>query len=223
MERWTPAPIGYLAPVPLVACPFCREMFDTTEAAECPTCDIELQALAKLPPSPTLRHESDEWDEDLGPEHDKLAWTYTGRGRGALVAASVLGVVLFLVPWIHMTLPYTAALSGWDLARRSGWSWGAGVAWTVLAPTIASRRTIDQLRGARVAAAFLAAIPAITIGILLAFPPRSGIVPVRITFEWPMYATLVLSLAAVVVGVRLGGRVDVLVAKKGSSKGETLH
>jgi hypothetical protein len=218
-----PAAIDYAAPVPLVACPFCREMFDTSEAVECPTCDIALMGVANLPPSPTLRVESDEWHEDLGPEHDRLPWSYLGRGRGAALAASVLGVVLFLLPWIHMTLPYTADLSGWDLAKRSGWSWGAGVAWTVLAPTVASRRTIDQLRGARVAAAFLAAIPALTAAILLSFPPRSGIIPIRITFDWPIYATIALSLAAIAVGVRLGGRVDTLVAKRGSSAGEIVH
>src|SRR5580704_2210079 len=88
--------IHYLPPVPLDACPFCRELFESGEATQCPTCGIALTDLTKLPPSPTLRHESDEWDEDLGPEHDRLAWTYLGRGRGALLFASLLGVVLFL-------------------------------------------------------------------------------------------------------------------------------
>ena len=217
------APIHYSRPVPLVPCPFCRDLFETAEASQCPTCGIALASVAKLPPSPTLRHEADDLDEDLGPEHDRLAWNYLRRGRGIAVGLSLLGVVLFLLPWIDMTLPYTAQLSGWDLARRMGWSWGALVAWVVLAPTVASRRTIAQLRGARVAAAFLAAIPAVTAAILLAFPPHSGLIPVRLHFDWPIYGTVVVSLAALVVGVRLGGRVDVLVAKRGTSIGETLH
>lgn len=223
MAHHAHAPIHYPRPVPLVACPFCRDLFETGEASHCPTCGIALASVAKLPPSATLRHEADDWDEDLGPEHDRLPWTYLGRGRGVSFGLSLVGVLLFLLPWIDMTLPYTAQLSGWDLARRMGWSWGALVAWVVLAPTVASRRSIVQLRGARVAAAFLSAIPAITAGILLAFPPHSGIIPVRLHFEWPIYATVVVSLMAVAAGVRLGGRVDVLVAKRGSSVGETLH
>jgi hypothetical protein len=209
--------------VPLDACPFCRDMFETGEATHCPTCGIALASIAALPPSPTLRHESDEWDEDLGPEHDKLPWTYLRRGRGLAVLAAVVGVALFLLPWIDMTLPYTAQLSGWDLARRQGWSWGALAAWVVLAPTVASRRSIAALRGARVAAAFLAAIPAVTGAVLLAFPPHGGLIPVRFHFAWPLYATIVASLVGVAAGVRLGGRVDVLVAKRGTSAGETLH
>jgi len=215
--------IQYPPAVPLDACPFCRDLFESGEASHCPTCGIALADATKLPPSPTLRHETDEWDEDLGPEHDAFPWTYTGRGRGVLIGLAVLGVVLFLLPWIDMSLPYAARLSGWDLARRMGWSWGALAAWVVLLPTIASRRSIVALRGARVAAAFLGAIPAVTAGILIAFPPKSGLVPVRIELDWPIYATVLASLVAVAAGVRLGGRVDVLVAQRGTSVGETLH
>jgi len=216
-------PIQYSRVVPLVACPFCRELFDSQEATQCPTCGIALASVAKLPPSPTLHVDKDPWDEDLGPEHDRLAWNYLRRGRGALVALSLVGVGLFLLPWVDMSLPYTAQLSGWDLARRMGWSWGALIAWLVLAPTVASRRSIVQMRGARVAAVFLAAFPGVTGAILLGFPPHSTIIPVRLHFEWPIYATVLASLVAVVAGVRLGGRVDVLVAKRGTSAGETLH
>jgi hypothetical protein len=221
------APFYYPRRVALEACPFCRDLFEKGEASECPTCGIELASVGSLAPSPTLRHESDEWDEDLGPEHDSLPWSFLGRGRGALVLLSFVGIGLFLLPWIDMTLPDTVSFSGWALARRMGWSWGALAAWVVLVPTIGSRRSVNQLRGARVAAAFLAAIPAITAGVLLAFPPRSGLIPIRFHFDWPLYATLVVSLVSVAVGVRLGGRVDVLVAKPGAetarSSGATLH
>jgi hypothetical protein len=217
------APIHYCRPVPLVACPFCRELFDSGEAAHCPTCGIALASIAKLPPSPTLQLEKDPWDEELGPEHDRLPWSYVPRGRAAAVVLSLVGVALFLLPWIDVALPYTAQLSGWELSHAMGWSWGALVAWIVLAPTVASRRSIAQLRGARVAAAFLAAVPGLTAIILLAFPPHRDIIPVRLHFDWPIYATLVVSFVAVLTGVRLGGRLDVLVAKRGSSAGETLH
>jgi hypothetical protein len=213
----------YPRAVPLDACPFCRDMFESGEASHCPTCGIALADATKLPPSPTLRHEPDDWDEDLGPEHDVLPVTYLGRSRGAILALALVGVALFMLPWIDMALPYTARLSGWDLSRRMGWSWAALAAWVVLIPTIGSRRTIFTMRGARVAAAFLSAMPALTGCILLALPPSSTLIPVRIQFDWPIYATIAVSLVAVAFSVRLGGSLDVLVAKKGSSAGETLH
>src|ERR1700689_2911910 len=42
----------YASPVlGIVACPFCREMFDETEATACPVCGMNLAPLAHLPPS----------------------------------------------------------------------------------------------------------------------------------------------------------------------------
>jgi hypothetical protein len=79
------------------------------------------------------------------------------------------------------------------------------------------------MRGARVAAAFLSAIPATAIGILLSRPPRGGIIPVKYTWDWPMWATLAVSLAAIVVSSRLGGSVNDISVKRGSSKGQALH
>src|SRR5690606_35131242 len=123
-----------------------------------------------------------------------------------------------------ITLPYIDSRSGFDLAhQRIGWLFAAGVAWVVLVPTVLSRRTILQLRGARVAAGFLSAIPTVAIGVLLARPPRGGIVPVRYSWEWPIFAMLAVSLVAVIVSVRLGGRVDDIAVTRGSSKGEALH
>jgi hypothetical protein len=140
-----------------------------------------------------------------------------------MVAIGVVGIALFFLPWVHLTVPYIAELSGFDLARRLGWSWGAGVAWVVLVPTVASRRTIAQLRGARFAASFLSLIPAVTAGILAAFPPHGRLFPVRLTFGWAIWSTIAVSLIAVFVGARLGGRVDVMTVPKGSSAGKTLH
>jgi hypothetical protein len=122
-----------------------------------------------------------------------------------------------------MTLPDVRSISGFDLARRLGWSWGAAVAWVVLVPTVLSRRSIAQLRGARVAAAFLALVPAVTTVILLARPPRAGIVPIRITYDWPLFATLAVSAVAFAVAVRLGGRVDDIKVSRGTSQGQALQ
>jgi hypothetical protein len=216
-------PFGYPESVAIVACPFCREMFERDEVANCPVCGIALRALDKLPRADTLLHEFEDDGVPPAPEQLPFALTYAGRGRGALVVLGILGIALFFLPWVHLTVPYIAELSGFDLARRLGWSWGAGVAWVVMVPTVASRRTIAQLRGARFAASFLSLIPAVTAGILTAFPPHGRLFPVRLTFGWAIWTTIAVSLGAVLVGAKLGGRVDVMTVPKGSSAGKILH
>ncbi len=214
--------LGYAARVALLACPFCREMFEEGEAKTCPVCGMELTAFDKLPLSHDALH--DEAGVPTLPELEPLAWHDLRRWKGVSVAVGILGVVTFFLPWVHLTLPYISSKSGFDLAHeRIGWLWACCAAWMVLVPTVASRRTIAHLRGARVAAAFLSAIPGIAVAILLARPPRSGLVPVRYTWEWPIYAVVALSLLGVVAAFRLGGRVDDIVVRKGTSKGQVVH
>jgi len=206
----------------LLACPFCREMFEEGEAKACPVCGMELTKFEKLPPSLDAIH--DEGGVPLAPELELLPLAYLGRGKGPLVVLAMLGVVLFFLPWVRLTLPYIDAKSGFDLAhQRIGWLWASFVGWTVLIPTVLSRRNIAQLRGARVAAAFLAAIPAVAVTILLSKPPHGGIVPVRYTWDWPIYAMLAVSLTAIVFAVRLGGHADDIKVARGTSQGQHLH
>ncbi len=216
-------PFGYPLAVAIVACPFCREMFEGGEAESCPVCGIALRALDKLPRADSLLHEFEDDGVPPSPEELPFPLTYGGRGRGALIVMGIVGLALFFLPWVHLTLPYIADLSGFDLAKRLGWSWSGGVAWVVLVPTVASRRTIARLRGARFAASFLSLIPAVTAAILTVFPPHGGLVPVRFTFGWAVWSTIVVSLGAVFVGARLGGRVDLMTVPRGSSAGKTLH
>ena len=204
----------------LLACPFCREMYQDGELAACPLCGVGLV------PFTELRGSSGGLDaeEPLDPLDERLPVLFAGRGRGAMVALSLVGLALFFAPWIHLVVPEIADLSGFFVSRRLGWSWGAAVAWVVLVPTIASRRSIRQLRGARVAAAFLAAVPGVTAAILLARRPPAGPVPLRFSFAWPLPAMLVVSVIAVGVAILLlGGRLDDVKVRRGSSAGETLH
>jgi hypothetical protein len=215
-------PIGYAGRVGLVACPFCREMFEEGEATACPVCGMALTKLEKLPLSIDAIH--DEGGVPLAPELEIVPFTYARRGRGALVVLGLLGLVLFFLPWVRLTLPYVDVKSGFDLAhQRIGWLWGVFAAWMVLIPTVASRRSIWKMRGARVAAAFLSAIPSIAVAILLLRPPRGGIIPVRYTWDWPIWATLAISLVAIAVSVRLGGRIDDITVERGTSEGQPLH
>lgn len=215
-------PFGYPQRVGLLACPFCREMFEEGEAKACPVCGMELTKFEKLPVSIDAVH--DDGGVPLSPEHEVLPWNHLGRGKGVMAVLALIGAVLFFLPWVRLTLPYIDAKSGFDLAhQRIGWLWASFVGWSVLIPTVLSRRTIAQLRGARVAAAFLSAIPAVAVTILLSKPPRGGLIPVRYTWDWPIYGVLAVSLVAIAVAVRLGGRADDIKVTRGTSTGQHLH
>jgi hypothetical protein len=211
----------YAARGVLVACPFCREMFDRRERKSCPMCGVALVAFERLAPS------GEELGEDglsLSPELERLPLAFLGRGRGLLAALALAGLAAFAMPWIHVTLPDIVTYSGIAVARRLGWAWGAGVGWFVLLPTVLSRRNIAQMRGARVAAAFLSSVPGVTALVLLLRPPHgSHGVPLRFTFGEGVYATLALSAVALAVSVLLGGRVDDIRLRRGTSRGEVVH
>ena len=205
----------------LLACPFCREMFEKGERGTCPVCGVSLVAFEKLPPSAEAL---DEDDVPPQPESEQLPATFLGRGRGLLAGLALAGLVAFCLPWVELTMPDVVALSGFALARRLGWAWGAGVAWFILLPTVLSRRTILQMRGARVAAAFLAAVPGTTVAVLLARPPHGAHgVPVRFTYAPALYGTLALSLLALLISVFFGGRRDDIRVSRGSSAGQLVH
>lgn len=214
--------MAYASRVALLACPFCREMFEDGEAKSCPVCGMALTSFDKLPPSHDAH--ADEGGVPTMPETEMLPVTYLGRGKGPLVAVALLALPLFFLPWIHLTIPYEQELSAFDLSRhRLGWLWAVAVAWTVLVPTVMSRRSIVQMRGARVAAAFLAAIPAISTAILLAKPPHGTLFTVRFSYGAPLFGTLALSVLGVFLALRLGGSADDIKVTRGTSKGQTLH
>jgi hypothetical protein len=210
-----------LSSMSLLACPFCREMFQKGERELCPVCGVKLVAFETLPLSDDAASEDGIPPE---PEHEPLPATYLGRGRGLIAGISIAGLVAFFLPWIHLTMPDILTLSGFSLAERLGWAWGSGVAWFILVPTVLSRRTIFQMRGARVAASFLAAVPGMTTIVLLTRPPHGTHgVPVRFTYEAGLYSTLALSLAAFGAALVLGGRGDDIRVRRGTSAGQLVH
>jgi hypothetical protein len=202
--------------VALLACPFCRELFAPRERNACPVCGVPLVAFDKLP-----RAEVGGNDAPEEPEWEPLPATFLRRGRGVLAALGVFGLVAFASPWVDLTMPDVVTYSGFDIAHRLGWAWAAGAAWFVLLPIVVSRRSIMQMRGARVAVSFLAAIPGTTAALLLTRPPHGAHgVPLRFTFAWGIYATLA---AAVVVAFFFGGRIDDIRVKRGTSAGQVVH
>jgi hypothetical protein len=167
---------------------------------------------------------SDEDDLPRQPEWEPLGSTFLGRGRGLLAALALAGFAAFFLPWVHVTLPDIVTYSGSDIARRIGWVWGAAVGWLTMLPTVLSRQSVMQMRGARVAVSFLAAIPGVTVLVLLAQPPHGAHgVPLRFSFEWGLYATLALSTAAVPFALLFGGRVEDIPVQSGPSAGQIVH
>jgi hypothetical protein len=201
-------------------------MFERGEESSCPVCGMELKAIEKLP----LSHDAATEDGvPPMPETDPLPLTYLGRGKGVLAALGLVGVCLFFFPWIRVTFPDTALKSGAMLSERLIWTWGVIAAWMVLVPTVLSRRSIVQMRGARVAAATLSAMPGIAIANLMLNPPHGPVVrgiaiPYHFTYGWAAYATLAISAIATYIALfRLGGRLDDIRVSRGTSAGHTLN
>ncbi len=200
----------------LVACPFCRELFARGEARACPACGLTLVDMSSLPPSHDALAE-DDFGIPARPDLEPLPWYSWTRSRGILLVTAALGLVAFVGPWVDMTVPDIQVLSGFMLARRTGWIWAAGVGWFVLLPLVVTRRSIAQMRGARVAAAFLAAVPLVTSAILFLRPPHARYVPVRFDWGWGIYSTFLLGLVGTVAGMRFGGRLEDITVTRGSS------
>jgi hypothetical protein len=206
----------------LLACPFCRQMFTKGEASECPTCGLRLASFESLP----LSHDALAEDEAAppAPEDTRLPFTYWRRGRGALAALGLAGMALFFAPWLHETAPELRQLNGFGLAQKLGYLWGPFAAFLVLVPVALSRRTVRAMRGARVAVAFLSAIPVIGVAVRLAVVPKPrGLVPLRFEWGWGLYATAVVGLVGLALAYWFGGRTDDMPSAEKRPEGSTLH
>jgi hypothetical protein len=184
----------------LVACPFCRQLAPADEAEKCPECGLAFVPLSKLPPSHDVE------DEPTPPEHERLPWGFSGRMRGPLVALALLGIGVFFAPWAQERAPELRTISGLGFASLLRWMWAPFAAWLVLIPLVVSRRSIHQMRGARVAVAFLAGIVLVTVLVRLGSPPESTrLRPVAVEWAWGLWATGLLATLGVVMGFRFGG------------------
>ena len=194
----------------LLACPFCRELFDRTEGDRCPDCDLPLEPLHRLPPShEVVEEEAARW-EQTRPEDATLAFTDPSRGRGALLAVALASLLVFgLAPWVSITSPYTAVRSGYSLARGPlGFLWGGATAWLVSMALVLSRRTIRQMRGVRAILMAFAAMTGSEVAVLLLMSPsREREVPVAYEWQWGLFVALALSALGVLLALRFGGAV----------------
>jgi hypothetical protein len=210
----------------LLACPFCRTLYRRGEGTQCNICGVALLPFERLPPSADALAE--EPLVPVLPEDEPLPWSYWRRGRGVLLALSLLGIVFFFTPWVRIALPESTLRSGFELARgRAGWLWGGVTGWLVLLPLVWTRRTIYKLRGIRPIAVAFSAMTLGEIALMAAMPPRARYVPVEIHWAFGFYASGLVSLVATCVSVLLGGALPPLPvapppeAEAGDSR--TLH
>jgi hypothetical protein len=192
----------------LLACPFCRELFERTEAEHCPECDIPLEPLHRLPASPEAALEQAVRWERTRPEDIPLPWRDLRRGRGLLLALALASLVVFaLAPWVTLSAPHAEQRTGLSLARGPlGFLWGGALAWFVAFTLVLSRRTIAEMRGVRAVLMAFAAMTLSEVAVLLVMSPQgSRHVQVVYAWAWGLYAALGLSLAGVLVAARFGG------------------
>ena len=69
-------------------------------------CEVALVPMSQLPPSLDALAE-EEPGQLVFPENQPLPATYMGRGRGALLALSAVGLFAFFLPWVELTAPET--------------------------------------------------------------------------------------------------------------------
>lgn len=94
--------------------------------------------------------------------------------------------------------------TGAELAARLGWIWGAPVAWFVLLPLVASRRSVGALRGAWFSVMMLGAIASTVSLVRVIFPPSRPLhIPLSYAWGWGLWANAALGIIACALGWRL--------------------
>jgi hypothetical protein len=137
---------------------------------------------------------------------------------------AIVGMALFFAPWLHERAPEIRTWSGFEFAKNLPWIWGGGVSWFVMLPLVVSRRTIRQMRGARVAVGFLAAMVLTTVAARLLIEPSSHpLVPLRYSWGWGMYGAGFVALLALGLSLGFGGPVDDMPTQQERRGHETLH
>ncbi len=190
----------------LLACPFCRELYDSGEAEMCPVCGVVLKPLADLPPSLEVREQLAAELEHVHPGDRLLPWHDMGRNKGLIALGAVLGLVSFFAPWIVLVKPELRTLTGFDLFSTRGYWFASGaLGWFICIPLVLSRRSVYQMRGVRAVVALFCSLTACQASLLLLQSPSSETIPLEYHWGWGFYTSAVLSFVTTVLALRLGG------------------
>jgi hypothetical protein len=182
------------------ACPFCRIYVADPALARCETCDVALVPVRKLGPSPEERLA---W-EALPVEERPIPLSPTSHGRAPLVAASLVGILAYLLPWLEVRAADVWIMHGSDFGRKLHWPHAALAAWIVIVPTAITRRTLGRLLAARPVLATLASVPLLTLAVLHARPPTHRILHVESSWLLASWVEVAASCVALFAAVRLG-------------------
>jgi hypothetical protein len=190
----------------LLACPFCRELYDSGEAEMCPVCGVVLKPLAELPPSLEVREQLAAELEQVHPGDRPLPWHDMGRNRGLIALGAALGLVSFFAPWIVLVKPELRTLTGFDLFSTRGYWFASGaLGWFICIPLVLSRRSVYQMRGVRAVVGLFCSLTACQVALLLVLSPNSQAIPLEYHWGWGFYTSAALSVATTLLAVRLGG------------------
>lgn len=182
------------------ACPFCRIYVADAAVARCETCDVALVPVRKLGPSPEERLA---W-EAMPPEERPIPLSAFSHGRALLVAAALVGIVAYQLPWLEVRSADVWIMHGSDFGRRLRWPHAVLAAWIVVVPTVVTRRTIGRLLAARPILGALAALPLFTLAVLHARPPTHRLLQVDVAWLFGSWLELAASFLGLVATLRLG-------------------
>ena len=142
----------------------------------------------------------------------------------ALLLLAVAGIAVFFAPWLSEQAPEIRTLSGFAFARKLPWLWGAWVGWFIMLGLVASRRTVRQMRGARLAVMIMASFVLATVLMRIALTPTPHpLVARRYGWGWGLYSCGFLALIALVQGYRFGGSLEDMTTEQARPGDETLH
>jgi hypothetical protein len=192
---------SYNRKVALLVCPFCRELFQSSERDTCAECGVRLCSPEDLPRAAWEPQET-ETDPWLTP----LAWHSLAAGRGAVLATTGTLLGLFFLPWLVVRVPASYTFSGFELATTRGfWFSGGAIACLVQVALVFSRRTRLDLRRVRIMASLLGSVSAWQTVLVLGLAGVSRGGQVSHSFTSAFYLTGLVSVLAAFAASRLGG------------------
>ena len=188
----------------ILFCPFCRECFEGETV--CPDHELALVPLEKLPPRPEDARAAPKDDEKLAPFDLRY-------GRAVVAGGALLAIVSFFLPFLtragdgHL-ITFSAAQLATTVAPNL---WTIPFAAVVLLAILARRRTLGQMRGARLVVFLMGLFPAVSAGYTVLRSLRMAQELIRergaqleVTVDYGLFVTVAASLVIAAGAFRLG-------------------